>query len=367
MSLAARLLATRFTALQWAILVSGIIHALLLWQLWQFRFTVIFPQSLTQFVVKLVDVLSSERGISSVIDRPPQQQQAASFAGRKTAVLSRDNTTKMPSGTVYPQEQSGGVTDSTGMEGVVTDPGGIAVGGPSQGSVGSVPGGQALGSATRPGVASGKGSGNVGKGSPSIAEQRAIVVPPSIQRTTTQYESEVYAVVSFYTLFTPDLRVSQNVPANQVCLDGDIIRTFEREVISHRETDISKCRYVDMGGDQERMRCPPEAHTTVISYNNYFFSPVNYSVNVCLEYDKSNCYWTNPDGPEREVCRDSGKYEGIWAQGTMFQYRCTKSVSQTFTHPLEYEVRFMQDVEFPDMGIHRRLVDIEKRPIARCE
>jgi len=101
--------------LQWAILVSGVIHALLLWQLWQFRFTVIFPQSLTQFVVKLVDVLSAERGISPVMDRPAQQQQAASFASRKTAVLSKDNAAK--------------------MEGVVTDPGGIAVGGPSQCSV----------------------------------------------------------------------------------------------------------------------------------------------------------------------------------------------------------------------------------------
>src|SRR5262249_13134711 len=153
--------------------------------------------------------------------RAPQQQQAASFAGRKTAVLPRDNTAKMPSGTVYaPREQSGGLRDSIGMEGVVTDPGGIAGGGPSQGSVGSVPGGQTLsGSATRPGVASGKSSGSAGKGGPSIAEQRAIVVPPSIQRTTTAYESEVYAVVGFYTLFTPDLRVSQNVPANQVCLD----------------------------------------------------------------------------------------------------------------------------------------------------
>ena len=266
-----------------------------------------------------------------------------------------------------PREQSGGVADSTGIEGAVTDPGGIAVG-RRQGSVGSVPGGQALsGSVPKSAVASPKSSGSAGEGRPSIAEQMPIVVPPSLQRTTSPYESEVYAVVGFYTLFTPDFRVTENIPANQVCLDGNTIRTVEREVISHRETDISKCRYVDMGGDQERMRCPPEAHTTVISYDNYFLSPVSYSVNVCLEYDKSNCYWTNPDEPEREVCRDRDTYEGIWAQGTMFQYRCTKSVSQTFTQPLEYEIRFMQDVEFPDMGIHQRLVDIEKRPLPRCE
>jgi hypothetical protein len=39
---------------------------------------------------------------------------------------------------------------------------------------------------------------------------------------------------------------------------------------------------------------------------------VNYSVNLYVAYDRSSCYRAmNDDGPEREVCRTSGKYEGL--------------------------------------------------------
>jgi hypothetical protein len=235
----------------------------------------------------------------------------------------------------------------------------------------------------RSGAPAGTGSGDAGtpsgptqsksalsgrKGSPLAMDRFAIAIPPAIQRTTSPYESEVYAQVDFYTLYTPDFRMSVNVPGNQVCLEGNIIRTIERQVISHTVTDISKCRYDDMGDDQEKMRCPAEANTTVISYNNYLSSSISYSVNVCLVYDKSNCYWNYPDdGPEREVCRTGDEYHRIWAQGTMFHYKCAKSAIQTYTHPLEYEVRFLQDVEFPDHGIRRRLVQREKRPVLPCQ
>jgi hypothetical protein len=193
-------------------------------------------------------------------------------------------------------------------------------------------------------------------------------VPPAIQRTTSPYESEVYAEIDFYTLYTPDLRHSVNVPANQVCLEGNIIRTLERQVISHVETDISKCRYDLMGDDQEKMRCPPEAHRTVVSFNNFLSSPVNYSVNQCVAYDRSSCFWQlNDDGPDVEICRLKGKYDGIWMEGTMFHYPCAKSTTQFFSHPLQYEVRFMQDVEFPDDRIRRRFVHREKRPLAPCQ
>jgi hypothetical protein len=116
------------------------------------------------------------------------------------------------------------------------------------------------------------------------------------------------------------------------------------------------------------MRCPKEAHTTVVTYNTYLSSPVNYSVNICVAYDRSSCYWDmRDDGPEREVCRVPGKYDGLWAEGTVFHYPCAKSSNQSFSHPLQYEIRYMQDVEFPEGRTRRRLVLREKRSLAQCQ
>ena len=116
------------------------------------------------------------------------------------------------------------------------------------------------------------------------------------------------------------------------------------------------------------MPCPKEAYRTVVSFDNYLSSPFNYTVNVCMVYDRANCYMDMlDDGPEREMCRVRGKYDGIWAAGTMFHYQCTKSSSQMFSHPLQYEVRFRQRVEFADERMRRRVVLREKRPVAPCE
>ena len=192
-----------------------------------------------------------------------------------------------------------------------------------------------------------------------------ITVPPFIQRSTSPYESEVYVEVDSYALFTSDFRLALNVPGNQVCLDGNILRTYEREVMTRTVTDISKCHFEDYS-DQDVMRCPREAHTTVTTYNNYLSSPVTYSVNVCLLYDQSNCRWIYPDdGPEREICRPVD-YHGIWAQGTKFHYRCTKSTSQIHSHPLQCEVRFVQDIEFPEQRLRKRILLKEKRSVPSC-
>lgn len=51
---------------------------------------------------------------------------------------------------------------------------------------------------------------------------------------------------------------------------------------------------------------------------------------------------------------------------TLFHYKCTKSMSQTFNHPLQYEVRFLQDIEFPEHRMRKRIVHREKRPVAQC-
>lgn len=196
----------------------------------------------------------------------------------------------------------------------------------------------------------------------------ALLPPPRARSSPFRRRSSaLYAEADFYTLFTPDLRVSVNVPGNEVCRDGEILRTHERKILTRRVTDISKCRYELQGDDQERMRCPPEAHTTIVTYDNYFSSPVKYTVNICAAYDRSNCYINlRDDGPDQEVCRVRGNYEGIWAAGTMFHYPCMKSSRQSFSHPLQYEVRFVQNVEFPDAGMRRRVLLREKRPVAPC-
>ena len=106
----------------------------------------------------------------------------------------------------------------------------------------------------------------------------------------------------------------------------------------------------------------------MVTYNNYLSSPVNYNVNMCVAYDRSSCYWDmRDDGPKREVCHVQGKYEGIWAQGTIFYYPCARSTSQIFSQPLHYEVRFVQDVEFPETRMRKRIVLREKRSVAQCQ
>jgi hypothetical protein len=195
-----------------------------------------------------------------------------------------------------------------------------------------------------------------------------IVIPPALQRTTSPYEGEVYAEADFYALFTPDLRTTVNVPANEVCLDGDILRTHERRILSQRVTDISKCRYESYGDEQERMRCPPEAHTVLIMHDSYLSSPVKYTVNMCTAYDRSSCYISpRDDGPDQEICRVRGKYDGVWAAGTMFHYPCATFSSQIFSHSLQYEVRFLQHVEFPEARMRRRVVHREKRSVTPCQ
>src|SRR5687768_11470879 len=84
-------------------------------------------------------------------------------------------------------------------------------------------------------------------------------------------------------------------------------------------------------------------------------------------HNRSSCYWNaKDDGPEREICRVLSKYEGIWAAGTMFHYPCAKSSTQSFSHPLQYEIRYMQDIEFPEGRTRRGVVLREKPPVAAC-
>ncbi len=69
----------------------------------------------------------------------------------------------------------------------------------------------------------------------------------------------------------------------------------------------------------------------------YLSSPINYSVNSCLVYDRSSCEWRDEgDGRDQQVCKAISPYEGIWAADTQFHLRCAKWESQAYTHPLRY-------------------------------
>ena len=361
----------RRSGLPWFFLISTATHAAVLWHMRH-----ILPRVSPSHIV-----------IVTALESPPDSLSSAETTGGKTSMGERhwarqlrapggsaaDNRVVSPSSSSTAAGDSSAGSAAPGLGDVVTSEAGVGVGG-----VGSPRGtsGAETGTA-KDGSEINGGDGRAGERRASSRSKTgpagpdpnrfAIPIPPAIQRTTSPYESEVYAEVDFYTLFTPDFRNSVNVPANQVCLEKGIIRTIERQVISTRTTDISKCLFDDYG-DNIRMRCPKEAYTTEISYNNFLSSPVNYSVNVCLTYDRSSCYWdAKDDGPEREVCRVRGKYEGIWAQGTAFTYPCAKSTSESFSHPLQYEIRYLQRIEFPEERMRRRLVHREKRSLARCE
>jgi hypothetical protein len=136
-------------------------------------------------------------------------------------------------------------------------------------------------------------------------------------------------------------------------------------MISEIKTDYSKCRYRDFGDDSPTVKCPPEAHTRIIHHNSYLSFPLVYSVRSCLEYDRSNCYMT-PEETEREICRIDFSYDGIWAEGTKFYYRCAKSKTQIYQQPLQYNIRWFMEIEIHNQLTRRRILQ-ETRAVSRCE
>lgn len=353
----------------WFLIASLALHSFLLWQ---FRFVRPYePRSLSPSAIVVLPWNFGGEAASS----PDHTRERAGSPRDTTAARGKPQASEAAARTASAQNElpqsagaasastPGAVTAGGGGDNAVTS--GVGSGGLSKSGGGTAPGTGGSGTGAGTGTAKGTGSASAGDGR-STAERYAIAVPPAIQRTTSPYESEVYTEVDFYTLFTADFRTAVNVPANQVCVDGSILRTYERQILSHSVTDISKCRYEDYS-DQDVMRCPKEAHTTIVTYNNHLSSPLSYSVNMCLAYDKSSCYWNFPDdGPEREICKVQGKYEGIWAQGTIRYYPCAQSTSRIFSHSLQYEVRFVQDVEFPETRMRKRIVQREKRSVPQC-
>jgi hypothetical protein len=141
-----------------------------------------------------------------------------------------------------------------------------------------------------------------------------------------------------YTLYNSNIQVGIKIPGNEICLEGDQLRTIQPVTFQQTKTDLSKCRSRTRG-DDERWICPREAHT-IISTSMFLSSPVTLNTNRCLVYDKSSCRWLDRADESIEICRAKPDYQGIWAAGTQFHYPCAQSEIQVFSHSLEYGVRF---------------------------
>jgi hypothetical protein len=179
----------------------------------------------------------------------------------------------------------------------------------------------------------------------------------------------IYPEIDSYVLYGVDKQMGIPVPGTEVCVEGDQLHTKERTTITEVKTDHSKCRVVELG-DLVPLKeiCPPEAHTRIVHLNHYASSPLVYSVRTCLEYDRSHCYDAVFGDTEREVCRVDFRYEGIWAEGTIFDYKCAKSEARAYRHPLQYDIRWIMEVYIPgvDNRLGKRQIYQETRTVEPC-
>jgi hypothetical protein len=180
-----------------------------------------------------------------------------------------------------------------------------------------------------------------------------------LPKRTHPIHGDVYFDVDTYVL------EGVNITATNLCIDGEQLRTNEPIAITELVTDRSLCR-VRIRGDDEREFCPPAATKTVVRYDGHLRAPLSYAHNVCLEYDKSNCRITRGGTDnEREICRPV-RYEGVWAVGTIFDYRCQLSEVRTYHHPVEFTVRHLVDFETSDGKYRRKELRRVRHPIPQC-
>ena len=301
--------------LQNAFAVSIIVHGLVLWAV------LLIPPYQPSPLIS-VDVHVSEPS-----DAPPgndtakaSEEQAAITrprprAGTAPAAPVRGTNTGSGEASGTGEASSGGTL--AGLGNAETDSSGLAIGGGSSGSGVGPPGkgGQETGGQPNTGQSGGQG-GAAAKGSrPAVIPP--IVIPPSISGSTASHEGAVYFEVDVYVLFAPGATMGVSVPGNEICREGNRIRTIVPFESVEKKTDISKCQILEYGEDR-REECLAGAHSVVRS-SYHLSSPVNYSVNSCLVYDRSSCDWRDEgDGREQQVCKAPSPYEGIWAADTQF-------------------------------------------------
>jgi hypothetical protein len=371
---------------RWFILISFIIHILLLSL---FRFLPIHELKLfPPLEVGLITTPSSPQPETSIqpgrTGQPTTRTTPLRGSTRtksSAALVKRDSlssTRENPSPAEGTSTALGGTSSGTGP----TAPGseGIAIGsgGSPPGTGGASSGQTGPASSTKRGfpgtggtsTGTKKGSGESEKDDFSGVEIPSYVIDAAGFRSRFD-DGGIYPEIDSYVLHTGDKRIGIPVPGTEVCIEGDQLHTKERMMITETKTDHSKCHIVE-SGDRVPLKeiCPPEAESRTVHFNHYASSPVEYSVKTCLEYDRSNCYIAGAgDDGEREVCRVDFRYEGIWAEGTIFDYKCTKSEARTYRHPLQYEIRWIMEVHIPgtDGDRHaKRQVHQETRTVEPC-
>ena len=373
-------------SLQYSLLISVSAHALILWWL---MFTV--PVKINQISQISIAALSPQPdvvkspGTSSIRQSRQPVDRSRTEAGRKPFAGSRNTGAAAESLEAGPPQSAepapgGGVTSSgTGetslVEGEARDqPGDVAVG--SKSAVSSSGGLTAEAKETP----SGRGELSLGSGGSSSAPRKSSTASEMDSFSGAEIPGYVidaaghrprdagaiYPEVDKYVLYGSDKQTAINVPGTEVCFDGEFIRSKEATTIAEIKTDYSKCRYLDFGDDSlPAVKCPPEAHAKIIHHNSYLSSPLTYNVRTCLEYDASHCYLTTNEETEREICRIDFQYEGLWAEGTKFFYRCARSETRTYRQSLQYNIRWFMEIEI-DERLRRREILRETRAVSRC-
>jgi hypothetical protein len=179
----------------------------------------------------------------------------------------------------------------------------------------------------------------------------------------------IYPEIDSYVLFGGEKNIEVNVPGTEVCIEGDQLLTRERLTITEIKTDHAKCRIVELGDNVPlREICPPDAQTRIVHINHYASSPLVYTVRTCLEYDRSHCYnRAMGTGGEEEWCRVDFRYEGKWAEGTLWTYKCTKSEARTYRHPLQYNIRWIMEIQSGGgEGLAKKQIYQETRTVEPC-
>jgi hypothetical protein len=285
----------------------------------------------------------------------PQQQQKLSPPRDKTDQSNPSAATgersSSATGVTAPQANGEG-SASTGIGGPA--PGG----GAGTGTGGKFSGQQGNGPSTPGKPGAGGKDGSTGT-APSTASTPIPEPPPHLYRY--RFSASYFVKVDHYVL------EGMNIPGTELCIAGDQLRTRGAITITQLMTDRSKCR-VRTRGDEEKEICPPEAKSEVVAFQGILSSPINYRVNTCLEYDKSHCrVIRRGTDQEREYCKVNFKYEGVWAEGTIVDYKCTKSEIVTYSHPLEYNIRYMVEIaRNDDDRIRSREVYRVKQSIPQC-
>ena len=132
-----------------------------------------------------------------------------------------------------PQGETGG---SPGPAGALSDKGSsVGAGSTETQRKGSLPGG-------------GDGTGSGRPRRPSGGDPKpAIAIPDSLKGFI--YSRDIYVDADVYVLFGSSSRFGIPVPGNEICIDGDRLRSMEAIRMSQRVTDPSKCRRAREGDE----------------------------------------------------------------------------------------------------------------------